>query len=187
MQRARALTGIVFFVLAFLGGLPRIAEAGEIWLLVDTSEFRLQVMDGDRPVATFSDVAIGRNGVTAGKHAQDAKTPLGEFRVASLKPSQAFHFFVGLNYPNEAHARQAFDDFRLTPRQYHRIVTAIRKGQTPPQETPIGGYIGIHGVGEGDAQIHRRFNWTQGCVALTNSQIDILRSWIKLGTRVVIR
>jgi L,D-peptidoglycan transpeptidase YkuD (ErfK/YbiS/YcfS/YnhG family) len=51
----------------------------------------------------------------------------------------------------------------------------------------LGGSIGIHGVGAGNRRIHEDFNWTEGCVALTNEQIDDLDRYIHIGTRVVIR
>ena len=49
------------------------------------------------------------------------------------------------------------------------------------------GNIGIHGVGSGDLDVHREYNWTNGCVALTNAQIDILAQWAHIGTPVEIR
>jgi lipoprotein-anchoring transpeptidase ErfK/SrfK len=63
----------------------------------------------------------------------------------------------------------------------------VQAGKTPPQHTPLGGYIGIHGVGSGDPEVHRAYNWTNGCVALTNAQIDILAEWARAGTPVEIR
>lgn len=48
----------------------------------------------------------------------------------------------------------------------------------------IGGQIGIHGLGAGDKEIHKVFNWTHGCIALTNEQIDQLTRWVGKGTVV---
>ncbi len=67
------------------------------------------------------------------------------------------------------------------------ILRAFQEQAIPPQETPLGGYIGIHGIGRGDPAIHQKFNWTQGCIALTNRQIDDLSKWVHVGMRVVIR
>ena len=60
------------------------------------------------------------------------------------------------------------------------------QGQTPPQNTALGGYIGIHGLGNRDPAIHKKMNWTDGCIALTDEQIEQLAQWIDVGTRVVI-
>jgi L,D-peptidoglycan transpeptidase YkuD (ErfK/YbiS/YcfS/YnhG family) len=57
----------------------------------------------------------------------------------------------------------------------------------PPQNTILGGAIGIHGIGNGDPEIHKRFHWTEGCVAVTNEQIERLAELVDIGTRVVIR
>jgi lipoprotein-anchoring transpeptidase ErfK/SrfK len=42
-------------------------------------------------------------------------------------------------------------------------------------------------VGEGSVAVHEQYNWTNGCVALTNDQIDRLARWVKIGTPVEIR
>ena len=72
-------------------------------------------------------------------------------------------------------------------RTYRAILNARDRGQLPPQDTALGGHIGIHGVGRLTTDDHRLFNWTQGCIALTDAQIDELAHWLALGTRVVIR
>ena len=66
----------------------------------------------------------------------------------------------------------------------------MRAGRTPPQNTRLGGAIGIHGIGEETADklhIHDNLDWTEGCIALRNAEINELRPFLGLGTRVVIR
>jgi hypothetical protein len=63
----------------------------------------------------------------------------------------------------------------------------VAKGRLPPQNTALGGRIGLHGLGRGDPKVHQQFNWTNGCIALTNEQIDQLLTWVGKGTRVSIR
>jgi len=70
---------------------------------------------------------------------------------------------------------------------YKRIVTAHHFNQIPPQNTPLGGQIGIHGLGNADSRIHQTFDWTHGCIALTNTQIDHLSQMVETGTVVKIR
>lgn len=67
------------------------------------------------------------------------------------------------------------------------IRRAHKRGEVPPQNTGLGGLIGIHGIGAGDADMHREYNWTNGCVALTNEEIDRLVEWVDVGTLVEIR
>jgi len=60
-------------------------------------------------------------------------------------------------------------------------------GRLPPQDTNLGGLLGIHGVGRGNKRVQGVFDWTQGCVAVSNQQIDKLAKWMFLGMRVEIK
>jgi lipoprotein-anchoring transpeptidase ErfK/SrfK len=60
----------------------------------------------------------------------------------------------------------------------------LDRGNPPPQETSLGGYLGIHGIGDGDKEIHESVNWTDGCIAINNEQLMELADWVKIGTRV---
>ena len=159
----------------------------ERWLLVDTQAHELSVMEGEEPIWTFNRIAIGRGGVTPSKLTQDHKTPLGEFYITEIRKSDLFHVFMELSYPNTEHAKAARDAGRISEEEYWAIQRAAWSGLMPPQNTRLGGHIGIHGVGRGDLRIHQRFDWTQGCIALTNQQIEQLRALIGTGARVVIR
>ena len=163
-------------------------ESGERpWVLVDTEKLTLSIMRGERPELVLEDIAIGRFGTTRAKHRGDNRTPLGEFRIAWIKWDSRFHRFIGLDYPNLEHGRGGFEAGRISAKQWRAIQKAQADRDLPPQNTPLGGQIGLHGIGEGDLRTHRDFNWTHGCVALTNEQIDRLLQRVGLGTRVVIR
>jgi L,D-peptidoglycan transpeptidase YkuD (ErfK/YbiS/YcfS/YnhG family) len=95
--------------------------------------------------------------------------------------------FIGLDYPNLDYARQAYQQKRIDSVDYFHIRVALKQGRVPPQDTPLGGAIGIHGVGAGSAWVHANFDWTDGCVALDNQQIWRLAQWVQVGTRVEIR
>ncbi len=74
--------------------------------------------------------------------------------------------------------------------EFDHIVAALDEGRTPPQDTDLGGAIGIHGIGEETPEklrIHENLDWTEGCIALTNSEVRQLKPYLALGTRVVIR
>jgi murein L,D-transpeptidase YafK len=172
-----------------LSGLLRAQEADrdDVWLLVDTQTQILSVMRGTETVQTYAGMAIGRFGTTAAKHTLDGKTPLGEFRITRIAEKTSFHRFFGLDYPNLAHARAGLESGRISSAEFAAIRVAHRRDTTPPQQTALGGFIGIHGLGEGDPAIHEDFNWTNGCVALTNEQMDDLAQWVREGMRVIIR
>ena len=161
--------------------------AGDVHIFIDTDKRTLQVLEGDRVVATFTGIAIGRYGKTYFKTRGDNKTPLGNFRIGWIGKETRYHRFLGLTYPDMAAADRALVDGRIDEAQWQEIRRAVQAGKTPPQYTPLGGNIGIHGVGSGDLEVHREYNWTNGCVALTNAQIEILAQWAHIGTPVEIR
>ncbi|MDH5551863.1 MAG: L,D-transpeptidase [Nitrosomonas sp.] len=157
------------------------ASANDIWIDVDTVKHTLTVMNGDEVEATFENVAIGRFGTTYFKMQGDDKTPLGKFRIGWINEQSRYYRFFGLDYPNRDTADIALEENRITEETWRTIVDATNAEKTPPQNTPLGGFIGIHGIGRGDPEIHDQFNWTNGCIALTNRQIDQLGQWLKPG------
>ena len=158
------------------------------WLLVDTRTDQLKIMQGDRPVQVFQQVALGSSGAGLKHRRGDNKTPTGVFRVGWVNDRSKFKRFIGLDYPNLDYADRAVRDGRIDSSSYERIRSAVLSGHTPPQDTPLGGQIGIHGIGAGNPSVHEAgIDWTSGCVALDNQQIDALRPWVKVGMRVEIR
>ena len=176
-----------------LGGLLVVSStgsfvlAGEIRVLIDTKSDTLQVLNGDRVVKAYENIAIGRYGKTYFKVRGDNKTPLGKFRVGWMNKKTRYHRFLGLTYPDLPAADRALVDGRIDEAQWQAIRRAAEAGEVPSQNTPLGGMIGIHGIGDGDRGVHRDYNWTNGCVALTNEEIDELLRWVKIGTPVEIR
>ncbi len=140
-----------------------------------------------RVLDRFSGVALGRGGAKQDHLRGSDTTPLGSFRVAWINQDSRFDRFFGLDFPTVEHADRAYKRQLIDRATYGDILDALLNHRLPPQDTPLGGAIGIHGVGSGDLQIHRRFNWTNGCIALTNQQIARLEHWMRIGTRVVIR
>jgi murein L,D-transpeptidase YafK len=163
------------------------AAKNELWLRVDTQDATLTVMKGDRAKIVFRNVAIGRYGKTYFKRKGDEKTPLGRFTIAWIPRKSRYHRFLGLDYPDLERADRALVAGEITEAQWQAIRRATKAGKRPPQDTPLGGFVGIHGTGDGDPRVHVQFNWTSGCIALTNDQIDRLARWVRVGTPVEIR
>jgi murein L,D-transpeptidase YafK len=157
-----------------------------VWIRVDTQNATLTVMKGDKAQKVFKDIAIGRYGTTNSKMEGDHRTPLGRFTIAWIPEKSRYHRFLGLSYPNIERAERALADGKISEAQWQAISRASASKQRPPQNTPLGGFIGIHGTGAGDLKIHRQYNWTNGCIALTNEQIDRLMNWVQVGTPVEI-
>jgi len=110
----------------------------------------------------------------------DGKTPQGEYVVCVKNPKSKFHLSLALNYPNSADAGRGLSAGLITRDEHDSIVEANLKGSLPPQNTPLGGEIYIHGGGtDGD--------WTRGCIGLNNDDMTELFEIIETGTLVSIR
>lgn len=162
-------------------------RAEDVWVNVDTSVGKLYVMQGDKVLQTFENISIGSNGVTTAKWVGDKKTPLGSYRVSRINGDSRFHLFFGVDYPSTEQAAKAYIADQITVTELEAIYRAHEEGRQPPATTALGGAIGIHGIGGGDPEIHQQYNWTDGCVALTDAEIDQLAKWVGLGTVVVIQ
>lgn len=189
VSRHQHYTWLALLVALFLfAAVPRQVHAREqIWVLIDTKTANVQVMAGDKIVTRYADIAVGRRGTSSLHMAGDDTTPLGTYHVNAVKHGGNYRIFISLDYPTIVHAAQALKQQKITRPQYLQIAEALDQGRPPPADTPLGGAIGIHGIGGGDPQVHTEFNWTHGCVALDNRQIADLARRVRIGTRVVIR
>lgn len=176
-----------FFLIGFCL-LPNIGFADQdVWLLVDTEKLSMEVKKGDKTIAVLENIAIGRNGAGEKNHRGDDITPLGNFRIGWINEKSPFRKFFGLTYPGIEHADNALKKGYIDLDTYESIARAHLAGQIPPQNSNLGGQIGIHGLGSANLSIHRSMNWTHGCIALTNDQIDQLSQWIEKGTLVTVK
>lgn len=164
------------------------AHAGGVpWVLVDTAAHTISVIRNGEIMDIFRHIALGRGGVARLHFEGDGRTPLGTYKVAWINRNSRFHIFFGLNYPTSRQAAMALEHNKIDLNTYYAITKASYNGMLPPQKTELGGFIGIHGLGNGNPVVQRLADWTQGCIAVTNKQIDGLAKWVTLGTKVVIR
>ncbi|MCB1853261.1 MAG: L,D-transpeptidase [Pseudomonadales bacterium] len=159
----------------------------EVWVLVDTDSLTLAIMRGNTELRRYDNIAIGSNGPSVAKLVSDETTPLGDFHISGINPRSRYHLFMALDYPTMEHAQRALDDGRIDIEEYVAVSNAWLAGSPPPQNTRLGGYLGIHGLGEGSTKIHGSVNWTDGCIAVTNEQMDELAALVGVGTKVSVR
>jgi murein L,D-transpeptidase YafK len=119
----------------------------------------------------------------------DRRTPEGEFYICTMNDSKRFYKFMGLSYPDLKHAEYGLRSGMISPDEYTMIRKAIEGRLSPPWETRLGGAVGIHGrtLDAGEAQ--QRYvstNWTDGCIALDNADVDEIYQVVSLGTPVTI-
>jgi murein L,D-transpeptidase YafK len=156
---------------------------------VSKTENQLLIRDGDRIIKRFR-IAYGKGGLGKKQKLGDNKTPVGVYRIVDFRDDSRFHLFMQIDYPNLLDAWHGYRTELIDAGQFRAIATAYRNSSVPPQNTALGGYIGIHGIGETSDEkldIHEFENWTDGCIALTNEEVTELRRFVDIGTRVVIR
>jgi len=157
-------------------------------LVISRSKQMLEVKQGDKIIRHYH-VAFGKGGRGSKRKVGDNKTPTGIYRIMEFKADSRFHYFMQINYPNLTDAWHGYKDHLITAAQFRQIAAAYRYGELPPQNTLLGGYIGIHGIGpvtREKLKIHAIHNWTEGCIALENEEINELRKFVSIGTPVLI-
>lgn len=110
----------------------------------------------------------------------DWRTPEGTFSVVSKNPNSTYYKAFVLNYPNAEDARRGYKQGLISREEYQAIVRAEENHTMPPMNTMLGGWIEIHGNGTGGGT-----NWTQGCIAIENHEMDALWDIIQVGTPVL--
>lgn len=147
-------------------------------LRVFKAERRLELWAGGQRVKAYR-VGLGLAPTGDKVREGDYKTPEGRYYVCTRNHVSKFHRFLGLSYPNADAAARGLRDGLITKAQHHAIVEANRRLSRPPWDTPLGGIVGIHGHGASS-------DWTWGCVALEDSDIEELWEACPLGTAVII-
>jgi murein L,D-transpeptidase YafK len=158
----------------------------KISLLLSHSEHMLYVKKGDFILKSYK-VALGSGGAGGKIQEGDSRTPLGQYLITEVRDSERFHLFMGLNYPNIKDAKRALTSKLITRRDYRAVLDAHIFGRNPPQNLILGGAIGIHGIGtetKKKINIHQNIDWTEGCIALRNDEVDELSSYVSVGTEI---
>lgn len=148
---------------------------------IEKSLRRLALYSGETLVKEYR-VALGFGGNPEKTKTRqgDRQTPTGQYYICTRLQRSRFHRFLGLSYPAPADAAPALRGGRITRAQQTAISTAHRKRRQPPWNTPLGGAIGIHGGGAGT-------DWTAGCIAVENAEIEELFAVLPLGTPVTLK
>ena len=135
-------------------------------ILVLKSKRQLQVFSKGELIKTYK-ISLGREPKGIKRFEGDDKTPEGKYIINDKNPNSGYHLNLGVSYPSAT-------DIRF----------ARKKGKSP------GGLIKIHGLKNDRGFIgkfHRFFDWTHGCIAVTNKEIEELYHNIKIGTPIEIR
>ncbi len=158
-----AVTGIA---LCFAGSHTAPQKHASKVLVLKTEHKLLLLDDSNNVIGTYS-VAIGRGGVEPKQHQGDHRSPEGIYLIDHHKRDSRFHLALHVSYPNDADRERA------------------RKLGVDP-----GGDIMIHGIQNGLGwlgPLHRSLDWTDGCIAVTDAEIEEIYAAVPDGTPVEIR
>ena len=134
---------------------PRSEQADRI--RVDKSERRMELLRDGRVLKRYT-IRLGDEPVGHKRQQGDERTPEGEYRISGRNPNSRFHLSLRISYPDAADRKQA-----------------RTRGVDP------GGDIFIHGGNS----VLTPFDWTDGCIAVTDAQIEEV--WRLVPTGISIR
>jgi murein L,D-transpeptidase YafK len=135
-------------------------------ILVIKHERKMIVYSNNEELKTYK-ISLGKHPEGKKEFEGDQKTPEGLYTINDKNPNSEFHLNLGISYPNE-----------------EDIKDAERLNKKP------GGLIKIHGLKNGlgfIGKFHRLSDWTLGCIAVTNSEIEELYENVPIGTVIEIR
>ena len=150
---------------------------------------RLDVYSGQVLLKSYH-VALGSQPLGAKQRQGDGRTPEGSFRICRRDARTSdFHIFLGLSYPEVPDAERGVRNHQITPREAQVIRSQLAARGAPLWRTNLGGWIGIHGGSDAAfAQKTKRQrgsnDWTAGCIALTDGEIEEIYAMTAMGTPV---
>lgn len=137
---------------------------------IDKSDHTLKLVAGTDVVKTYK-VAIGSGGMGPKRFEGDMTTPVGTYKVAG-RWKGLFHQFLNVSYPNDEDKKR---------------YAALKAKGVVPAGAGVGFGIGIHGTGNKAWNgVHKLSDWTAGCIALDDAEIDEVSKLVKEGTKIVI-
>ena len=143
---------------------PRLLAADSV--VVEKAARRLTLYYRGLPVRTYG-VALGGSPVGHKERVGDRRTPEGLYRIDWRNPQSRFHRSLHISYPSESDRTRA-----------------ASAGVSP------GGMIMIHGLPRGYEDVgpsHREVDWTDGCVAVTNEEVEEIWGAVRLGAPIQIK
>lgn len=138
----------------------------------------LLLFDADKLIKTYR-VGLGTNPVPPKEKKDDRATPEGSYFICSKNPQSKFHLSLAISYPGSADARRGLNAGLISKADYQAIIQASADHKTPPWGTKLGGEVFVHGNGAAS-------DWTWGCIALDNPDIEELYKLVPVNTPITI-
>lgn len=156
--------GLLIYYFYPEGKLPKSAQVDSI--IIYKSKRELLVYSKGKLLKKYK-IALGRNPIGAKAFEGDRKTPEGIYYINDKNPTSGWHKNLGISYPNAVDRKRAKQLGKAT-----------------------GGDIKIHGLQNKRGfvgKFHRWKDWTLGCIALTDNEVDELYRAVKIGTPIEIK
>lgn len=135
-------------------------------ILILKKDHLMELLAGGKVIRTYK-VALGQGGLAPKQREGDARTPEGHYVIDAKYDHSKYHKALHVSYPSAADRKHA-----------------ASIGVSP------GGAIMIHGLPNGKGWVgarHKLFDWTLGCIAVTDEEIDEVWKLVPVGTPVEIR
>jgi tetratricopeptide (TPR) repeat protein len=135
-------------------------------VLIEKKKRRLTLISNGEAIKIYK-IALGGNPIGPKEKQGDNKTPEGTYTIESRNRHSEYHLSLRISYPNEKDKKRA-----------------EKLGYSP------GGDIMIHGIKNGFSWVgglHSEIDWTEGCIAVTNKEMEEIARMVPNGTPVEIR
>jgi len=159
-----AATAVVWWAQRTVTPLPKGVRADLV--VVKKGARVLELYRGSELIRTY-DVSLGRHPDGPKQQEGDGRTPEGKYSLDYRKADSSFHRALHISYPSKADA-----------------------GAARSQGVKPGGFIMVHGIRNGLGflgRLHRLIDWTDGCVAVTDVEIEEIWRVVPDGTPIVIQ
>jgi murein L,D-transpeptidase YafK len=154
------------FALALLALASPVVAAPIDLIVVDKSRRVMTLWTGKKPFRTYR-IALGGNPVGDKEQEGDSRTPEGRYIIDGKNPGSSFHLSLRISYPNTKDRTEA-----------------ARRGVSPGGAIMIHGTPGYLGTLRSTGVIN---DWTAGCIAVSNEEVEEIYKNVRIGTPIVIK
>ncbi len=158
------------------------------YLIVDKAVNQLKVMNQEKTLAVY-EAGWGLKSEIPKQKQGDLLTPEGMYEILEWRPSSQYLFFIKINYPNLNDLAWGYYYGLINLNQFNTFSELFF--QKKEIVSALGAEIGIHGGGafkeeKKKGQIYKNYNWTKGCISLSNKDLLQLLNFISPKQKVFI-
>jgi murein L,D-transpeptidase YafK len=165
LPRAALCLALCGMVLPLSAQQPAAAQKADSVLILKKDHL-MELLAGGKAIRTYK-VALGQGGLAPKERQGDGRTPEDHYIIDARYAASEYHRALHISYPNAEDRKRA-----------------AKLGVAP------GGSIMIHGLPNGKGWVgasHRLYDWTLGCIAVTDPEIEEIWNLVPVGTPVEIR